>query len=103
MSQISRRLTDELGDLVTMLKFGAIDLEYGTNVAHQRLGSGFNEPRLTGPGRSQEKKVSNRAARTCHPRQEGLVDVDNLVDGVFLADDQLPQIAMKLFRFVSRL
>ena len=51
----------------------------------------------------RKQKVSDRTARTCHPGEKGLIDVDDLVDRFFLTDHQLPQIAMKLFRFVSRL
>ncbi len=46
VSQVSRRRTDQLGNLVGVLEFGAIDLDAGTGVSEKRLGHGFDHARL---------------------------------------------------------
>src|SRR5260370_29147300 len=103
VSKISRRRSDQFRDLVAMLKLGAIDLNYGAGIAQQALRSGLHHPGLTRTSGSQKKEIPDRSAWTRHPGKERLVDVDNLLDALILANDALPQVRLELFRFVTSL
>ena len=60
VAEISRRRTDELGDLMGVLKLSAIDLDAGARIAEDRFSHRLDDPRLPGPGGSQEQQISNR-------------------------------------------
>jgi hypothetical protein len=67
VSQISRRRTDQLRDLMTVLELGAIDLNYGARIAQQALRCRFHDASLARARRSEEQKVSDRRAAWGQP------------------------------------
>ena len=95
MAQVSRRRTDQLGDFVRVLKFGAIDFDAGAGVAEQRLGHGFDHPGFSRAGGPKEQKIANRTARRIQARQKHLVDFDHFLDGLVLTDDSAAKGAFK--------
>src|SRR2546428_604239 len=62
VSQVSRGRADQLGDLMTVLKLRAIDLDYCSRILQQGLGGCLYDASLSGAGRPQEQKVSGRPA-----------------------------------------
>ena len=72
-------------------------------IADQAFGGGFHHAGLAGAGRPQEQKVADRPAGAGHSRQVRLIDVDDLLDRLVLADDALAQVRLQLLRFESRL
>ena len=87
MPQISGRRADQLGNLVAVLKFRAVDLDDCARIAHQRLGGCFHDARLAGSGRPQKQEVPDRTARGRHAGQIHLVNIDDLLDRFVLPDD----------------
>ncbi len=61
MPEIARRRTDELGDLMAVLEFGAVDLDHGPCIAHQALGHRLHQARFPRARGSQKQKASHRA------------------------------------------
>jgi len=55
MPQVSRRRADQLGDLMAVLKLGAIDLDYRPRVVQQGLCRCLYNASLARPGRPQEE------------------------------------------------
>src|SRR5229473_6595065 len=98
MAQVSRRRTDQLGDLVTVLEFGAVDLDHGACIANQALGGSFHQPGLTRTGRAQEQEVADRSARTVCTGQVHLVSAYDHVDRFVLPDDTLVQARGEISR-----
>src|SRR5215469_13884056 len=103
MSEIAGRRADQLGNFVTVLKFCTVDLNYCAGVLHQRLRCGLHDPGFARPGRSEEKKISDRPSWSAHPCQVHLVDVDDLLDRLILTNNQLAQVRLEDFRFAARL
>src|ERR1700730_5877648 len=103
VSEVPRRRADKLGNFVAVLKLSAVYLDISTCVAYKRFGHGFYQPGFSRPRGSKKKQVSNRTSRTGHTGPERLIDIHNLIHGFFLADNQLPQIAVKLFSLCARL
>ena len=103
MAQVSGRRADQLGDLVAVLKLRAVDLDHRAAVAHQALRRGFHQPRLAGAGRPQEQEVADRPSRARHARQIRLINVNDLLDRLVLADDSLAQIRVEFLRFETGL
>src|SRR5579864_6901077 len=66
MTQIAWRRADQLCNLMTMLKFSAIDLYYRAAVLDQGLGGSFDSTRLTRSGGAEKQKVPDGTARSCH-------------------------------------
>ena len=63
MSQISRRRSDQLGDLMAVLKLRAIDLDASACIAKQRLRHGLHDARLAAARRSQKQQIAHRSPR----------------------------------------
>ena len=63
MPEISGRRADQFGDLVAVLKLGAVDLENRAGVADERFGGGFDQPGLARPGGSEETENFRWAGR----------------------------------------
>src|SRR4051812_17692940 len=95
MSQVAGRRADQLRDFMAVLKLSAIDLDHRARILEQSFGGRFDDSRLTRAGGPQEKKVADRAARSTHPREVHLVDVDNLLDGLVLTDNHPAQITFE--------
>ena len=90
MPQISGRRTDQLGNLVAVLKFRAVDLDDRARITHQGLGGRLDDAGLAGSSGPQEEEVADRTARRRHSRQIHLIDVDDLLDRFILTDDHSP-------------
>jgi hypothetical protein len=102
MSEISGGRADELGDLVTVLKFGAVYFDHGGGIADEGFSGGFDHTSLAGAGGPEEQEVSDGAAGAIHACQKHLIDVDDLLDRLFLTDNPPAQIAVQLFRIMTR-
>ena len=94
MPQVSGRRTDQLGDLVAMLKFRAVDFDHRARIAHQAFRGGFDEPRLAGTSGTQEQKISNRSSGIGHSGQVRLIDANDLLDRFILAHNAPSQIGV---------
>ena len=101
MSQISRRRSDQLRNLVRVLKLRAINLDAGPRVPKQRLGHGLHHPRLPRSRRPQEQQVPHRTSRRIQPRQKHLIDFDDLLDGRVLPHNAAAQGGIKLSSIVA--
>ena len=103
MPEVSGRRTDQLGDFVAMLKLRAIDLDDRAGIAHQAFRGGFHQARFAGTGGSQEEQIADRPSGAGHAGQVRLINADDLLNGLVLADDSLPQIDVQLLRLKSGL
>src|SRR2546422_6949894 len=96
--QIPRRRANQLGNLVRVLKLGAIHLDPRPRVPEQNLRRGFHNARLPRPGRPQEQQVAHRTSLRAHPRAEHLVEIHQSAHALFLADDPSAQLLLKSLR-----
>ncbi len=87
MPQVSGRRADQLGNLVAVLEFRAVDLDDRARIAHQRLSRGFDDACFAGSSWPQKEEVSDGAARGRHSRQIHLINIDDVLDSFILADD----------------
>src|SRR5262249_6312386 len=99
MSQIAWRRANELGDLMGVLEFGAIHLDYRSRVTEQNLGRHLHNPRLARPGWAEEEQVANRPPRRAHSGQKDLIEIHHCPDSFLLADDLALQRSLELLRF----
>ena len=103
MAQISGRRADQLGDFVAVLELGAIDLDDAR--ADRLPGSPPWLPpagSCPNPSAPETGRLPIGRPGLRHPGQMSLVDVDDLLDRLVLADNPLPQIRVELFRVESR-
>ncbi len=91
MSQIAWGRTDQFGNFMAVLKFGAVDLHDRARVLNENLRRRFHRACLARAGGSEKQEVSNGASRRGEARQIHLVNTDNLVDRLVLANNQVPQ------------
>ena len=100
VSEITRRRTDQFGNLMTMLKFSTIDLDESSRVSKQNFSRRFDDSCLAGSRGTQKQQVANRTSRHSHARQVNLVHVHDPTDRAVLADDlsQKPTFKVKDFR-----
>ena len=82
MSQISGRRTNQLRDLMAVLKFRAVDLDYRARIANQRLRGCFHDTRLARSRWPQKQEVPNGTSRGRHPSQVHLINIHDLLDGL---------------------
>src|SRR5581483_10779882 len=99
VSEVSRRRADQLGNLVTVLELGAIDLDAGSCVSEERLGHCFNDSRFARTRRPEKEKIAYRTSWRVQPCQKHLVDFGHFLDGVVLTNDPAAEIPFKLFSF----
>ncbi len=95
MPQVSGRRADQFGNLMAVLKLGAVDLDHRARIAYQRFRHGFHRARFARAGGPEEEQASGRPSRARHARDKGLVDIDDLANGVVLTDNPLPQIRLR--------
>ena len=101
MSEVSRRRADQLGDLVRVLKFGAVDLDARLGIAEQRLGHRLHDARLARSGRPQKQQVADRAAGRIQPGEKHLINFGDFFDGRVLANDLAPESGFEILRRVA--
>src|SRR5262249_15681731 len=77
--EISGRRSDQFGNLMAVLKLGAVNLDYRTRVAHQAFRGRFYRSGFTGSSRSQTQEVTDGPPRTAHSYQLGLVNLNDLL------------------------
>src|SRR5437667_11265735 len=77
MSAITRGRTDQLGDLVAVLKLRAVDLDEGAWTDKKEFGRSLYNARLAGASRSQKEKITDRPVRHSHSRQINGIQVDD--------------------------
>src|SRR5437870_5659253 len=94
--QISRRRADQLGYLMAVLELSAVDLDHRARVADETLSGRLDKPGFARAGRSEEQKISDRPAGTRQARHVRLIDIDDLLNCVILADDASPKVVIKL-------
>ena len=97
VAEIARRRTDQLRDLVAVLKFRTINLDHRARVAHQRFRGGLYRSRLTRSSWTQKEEIANRASGRGKSGEVHLVDVHDLLDSFVLANDELQQPLFKTF------
>src|SRR5437879_2746828 len=97
--QIPRRRANQLGNLVRVLKLGAIHPDHCPRVPEQNLRRGFHNARLPRPGRPQKQQVAHWTSLRAHPRQEDLVEVHQSANAFLLTDDLMAQRGVELLRF----
>src|SRR6266852_8873510 len=95
VAQIAGGRSDQLGNLVAVLELRAVDLDHGARVANQTLGHGLHQPGFSRAGGSEKKETPDGTRWAVHAREIGLIDVDDLLDGVVLADDALVKLRPK--------
>src|SRR5271166_5341689 len=101
MSKVSRRRTDEFGNLVRMLELRAVDLDAGARIAEERFRHGFDHASLARTCRPKEQQVAYRTSRRVQPRQKHLVDLGDLLDRLILTHNSAAQRGFKLSRVVT--
>src|SRR5437667_12167396 len=99
MSEITRGRTDQLGDLVAVLKLRAVDLDEGAWTAKKDFGRSLYNARLAGASRSQKQKITDRAVRHSHSRQIDLIHVDDSAHAAILPNDLAQQPAFQVEDF----
>src|SRR6266478_2083959 len=92
--QVSRGRADQLRDLMTVLKLCAIDLDYGSRIPQQGLGGCFYDASLSGAGRPEEQKVSDRPADRRQSRHVSLVSPHDLLNCFVLSNDEVAELAL---------
>src|SRR6185312_3565776 len=97
MSEIPRRRANQFRALVAVLKFRAIDLDYGARILHQALRSRFDNTRFAGPGGPQKQEIAYWASWSTHAGQVHLINVNDLLDRFVLADYQTVQTSFEIF------
>src|SRR5258707_6854512 len=99
--EVSRRRTDQLGNLVRVLELGAINLDTGARIAEQALRHGFHHTGFAGAGRSQKKQVPHWAPRSIQAGQKHLVNFGDFFYGLVLSHDAAAQGCFKLSSIVA--
>src|SRR5450432_3724165 len=95
MTQIAGRRANQLRDFVAMLKLSAIDLDDRAGILHQCLGGGFDDASLARTSRSKKQEIADRAPRRAHSSQMHLINVDDLLNRLILANDQPFQVGFQ--------
>src|ERR1700693_1519988 len=101
--KVSRRRSDQLRDLMAMLKFSAIDLDYRLSVLQQALGGRLYHASLSGARRTQEQKVSDWPAGGGQASQMRLICRYNLVNSFVLSDNESAELLLQILRLPPRL
>ena len=87
MAEIAWGRTDELGNFVRVLKFGAVHLDDETGIAEENFRGGFDDARFARTGRTEEEQIPNGTAGRVEAGAKDLIEVDEGLHTLFLADD----------------
>src|SRR5690242_5604448 len=85
MAEVSGGRSDEFSNLVRVLKFRTVDLNYGFLFAEEDLRGGLDDARLARSGGAEEEEVADRAPGRIQPRAEHLINSDHGLDGLILS------------------
>ena len=99
MAEIAGRRTDELGDLVRMLEFGAIHLDHRVRVTEEDFRGRFHHSRFPRAGGAEKKKIADRAAGRGEAGFVELEEIGDRGDGFLLPDDFLGKEIFEDLRF----
>ena len=91
VTKISRRRTNELGNLMRVLEFGAVNLHDGVYIGKEHFGGRLNYARLAGTGRAKEQHRPDWAIRWIHAGQKNLVEAAHAPDGTLLTNNACSQ------------
>jgi hypothetical protein len=80
-----------------MLKLRAIYFDEGVSASEQDLRSSFDDASLAGSRRSKQEQICDRTAGRVHSRQERLIDLNELMYSLVLANDPAAQVLFELF------
>ena len=98
VAEIAWGRADEFGDLMRVLKFGAVDLDDGARISEERLGDGFDDAGFARTSWPKKEEIANRTSRSVQARQKHLVDLGNFFDRIVLADDLAPNGIVEILR-----
>src|SRR3954471_15547625 len=96
MTEVSGRRSDEFGNLVAVLKLGAVDLDASSNLSKQSFSDRFHYPRFACARGSQKQQVADGAIWGIQTCQKHLVDLCHFENGIVLTDDPATKIALKI-------
>src|SRR5438552_16847233 len=97
MAQVSGRRADELGNLVAVLKFGAVNLDASARFAVQGLGHGLDHARLTRASVAKKQEIAYREVGRVQPGQKHLIDFGVFLNGLILPYDLAQQVIFKVY------
>ena len=95
VSQIPRRRTNQLRNLMRMLEFRAIHLDHRARISKQNLRSRFHDARLARTRRSKEQQVPHRPPWRVQSRAEDLIQVHQRLHPFRLSDDLRAQALLQ--------
>src|SRR4029077_6836277 len=98
MTQIARGRANQFGNLMGMLKLGAVHLDDRAGLAKQNLSRGFHDAGLARSCGSQEEQIADRAARRIQSGAKDLVQVNEGLHTFFLANNLGAQSGLKFQR-----
>src|SRR3954465_8327641 len=81
---------------MTMLKLAAVDFNNGARIAEKGLRGRLYRARLPRTRRPEKQEVSNRSALRGEPSQISLIRPDDLVDCLFLPNNEAMKCFIKL-------
>src|SRR5256884_7813701 len=91
MTQISRRRTDKLCDLVRVLEFGAVDLDHRPRIAEEHLRCYFDDPRLSRARWAKKEQITDWAPPCLQAGTKHAVQVNDRLHGFVLPNNLLAQ------------
>src|SRR5438552_3338006 len=96
MPQIAWGRTDQFGNFMGVLEFGAVDLDDRAPISKENLGSRFDDAGLARACRSEKKQVADWAPWRVQARAEHLIHIDQGLYAFFLSDDLGAQRAVEV-------
>jgi hypothetical protein len=99
VAQVAGRRTDQLGDLMGVLKFRAIHFDDGPRVSEENFSGGLDDTRLARSSGAQKQQITYGPADRAHACAINLVEVRDGANALFLPDNLLAQSELKLLRF----
>ena len=91
VAEISGRRTDQLGDLMAVLKFGAVNLDDARGSPKSDSAMASTTRVLPEPVGPRNRRLPTGRARSVQSGQKHLVDFSDFFDSRILADDFPPQ------------
>src|SRR5260221_460033 len=101
MAQIARRGTDQFGDFVGMLKFGAIPLKAPSPIPEKNLRGRLDNPRFPRSSRPKKQQVADWPSRRGKSGAKTLIEVSHRLHSFFLPDDLGPQQTVEVACIVA--
>src|SRR5947207_4685378 len=96
VAKITRRRANQFGDLVRVLKLGAVNLDDRVGLSKEDLCRRLYHASLARTGGSQKQHRPNGPAGVLHPRQIYLIEPGYSADSALLPHDQRTEPALEL-------